>query len=278
MFPAMSEATLKAFSAAIVKILRALVRLSLRSGVSYNTFAELTKWIYVDVAMNEFGIEGRKQSVSRVATLTGLSRKDVVRVQESAPPSDGIIEDQYNRAARVITGWMRERDFLDARGKPRSLPLEGEGATFESLVKRFSGDIPPRAIFDELLRVGAIRQLKDGRVRLVTGGYVPQLSEVDKIHILGSDVSHLIATIGHNLRPGQEQPFFQRKVAYNNLPDEALPKLRNLSAKKSQALLEELDRWLAKHDRDSATGVKGTGRNQAGVGIYYFEEPYKDEE
>jgi len=269
----MSEAILRAFSAAVVKVLRALVRLSLHYGISYKTFAELTKWVFVDVAVNEFGIEGRKQSISRVATLTGLSRKEVVRVQGSIPPADAIVEDRYNRAARVIAGWLRESDFLDAQGKPVALALEGEGATFETLVRRRSGDIPPRAIRDELLRVGAIHELEDGRVALVTHGYIPAQSEIDKLQILGSDVSHLIATINHNLQPDQAQPYFQRKVAYDNLPDEALPVLRELAADKSQELLEELDRWLAKHDRDTAPDAGGTGRNQAGIGIYYFEEP-----
>lgn len=268
----MSEAILRAFSAAIVKILRALARVSMRYGISYKTFAELAKWVFVDVAVNEFGIEGRKQSISRVATLTGLSRKEVVRVQSLIPPADVIVEDRYNRGARVIAGWLRDPDFLDAQGKPAALALEGKGATFAELVRRRSGDIPPRAIRDELLRVGAIHELEDGRVTLVMHGYVPAQSEIDKIQILGSDVSQLVATIDHNLQHAATQPFFQRKVAYNNLPDEVLPVLRELSAEKGQELLEELGHWLARHDRDIAPDTEGSGRNNAGIGIYYFQE------
>ena len=37
------------------------------------------------------------------------------------------------------------------------------------------------------------------------------------------------------------------------------------------------DRWLAEHDRDINSSVEGTGRNRAGLGIYYIEEPYEDE-
>jgi hypothetical protein len=72
--------------------------------------------------------------------------------------------------------------------------------------------------------------------------------------------------------------FFQRKVAYDNLPDEVLPVFRKHSAKRAQALLESLDRWLAQRDRDITPTVKGSGRNQAGIGIYYFEEPFSIEE
>jgi len=40
--------------------------------------------------------------------------------------------------------------------------------------------------------------------------------------------------------------------------------------------LETLDAWLSDHDRDSGSGVSGSGRNIAGLGIYYFEEPYEE--
>ena len=49
-------------------------------------------------------------------------------------------------------------------------------------------------------------------------------------------------------------------------------------ALRNQALLENLDRWLAQHDRDVTPSVKGPGRNTAGLGIYYFEEPYSEED
>jgi hypothetical protein len=158
------------------------------------------------------------------------------------------------------------------------LPVTGSGATFSALVKRFSGDMPARATMDELIRVGAVERLKDGRVRLITRSYVPQSSDADKLHILGTDVQYLISTIDHNLKPDTLGPLFQRKVAYDNLPDNVLPKFRKFSAKKAQALLENLDRWLAQRDRDVTPTVKGNGRNKAGLGIYYFEEPYSDED
>ncbi len=145
-------------------------------------------------------------------------------------------------------------------------------------MKRYSGDVPARAILDELLRVGAVKKMEDGRIKLLTRAYIPETSEADKIQILGTDATHLISTIDHNLQPTVSEPFFQRKVAYDNLPDEVLPTFRKLSAKKAQTLLERLDRWLAQRDRDVTPSAEGTGRNRAGLGIYYFEEPYSDKE
>jgi hypothetical protein len=242
--------------------------------VSYSTFADYAKWVYVDVASQEFGIEGRKQTTSRVSVITGLSRKEVMRVRKLPKPDDSASTERYNRAARVIAAWRRDRNFLDAKGRPAPLPMTGPRVSFSELVKRFSGDVPVRATLDELIRVGAVERLEDGRINLLTRSYIPASSDADKLHILGTDVTHLISTIDHNLKSDPTGPFFQRKVAYDNLPDEVLPVFRKLSAKRAQALLESLDRWLAQHDRDITPTVKGTGRNRAGIGIYYFEEPF----
>jgi hypothetical protein len=242
--------------------------------VSYNTFADFVKWVYVDVASKEFGIKGRKQSTSRVSVITGLSRKEVSRVRQLSRPYDRASTEKYNRAARVIAAWRRDKNFLDEDGNPALLSITGAGVSFGELVRRFSGDVPVRATLDELIRIGAVEHLEDDKIRLLAESYIPKNSDADKIHILGTDVSHLIATIDHNLQNNPIGPFFQRKVSYDNLPDEVLPHFRKHSSRKAQAFLESLDRWLAQHDRDVTPTVEGTGRNQAGIGIYYFEKPY----
>jgi len=272
----MKPNNLQALSAALIRMVRPLVRILLRNGVSYGTFSDLTKWMFVDVAKQEFGIKGRKQSISRVAVITGLSRKEVKRLLELPEPQKRADEETYNRAARVIAGWRRDRDFHDRQGKPSVLDIKGPGASFADLVKRFSGDLPVRAVLDELLRVGAVELIGDDRVRLLTRLYLPRDNEIMKYHILGTDVGYLIATIDHNMQAGNGAPFFQRKVSYNNLPDEALPKFRKLSEESAQALLEKLDSWLSKNDRDTNPAVEGTGRNVAGTAIYYFEEIFEE--
>ncbi len=268
----MSKTLVQALSAATLRILRPLVRVLLRNGISYGTFADLAKWVYVDVATREFGIPGRKQSVSRVAVITGLSRKEVSRVQDLPRPDDAAEEERYNRAARVIGGWLFDNSYQSGEGKPGDLPFEGE-TSFTALVKKYSGDVPARAILDELLRVGNVERLEDGKVRLMANAYIPHESEVDKLYILGADTSALISTIDHNLDPATERKYFQRKVRYDNLPDQALPEFQELTARKAQKLLEEFNLWLAKHDRDVNPSAEGTGRNVAGLGIYYFENP-----
>ena len=178
----------------------------------------------------------------------------------------------------MIAAWRRESDFQDSEGEPAALPLEGQPASFSELVKRFSGNVPPRAILDELIHVGAVERRKDGKIALLTRVYIPINIDAHKLNILGTDVRHLIATIDHNLNPDTIEPRFQRKVSFDNLPDDVLPKFRKLFNKRSQSLLESADQWLAQHDRDVNPAVKGTGRNRAGFGIFFFEESISEEE
>jgi len=269
---------IRALYAAILKLLRPLVQLSLKNGVSYKTFASLVKWAFYDVAKNEFIIEGRKQSISRVAVLTGFSRKEVKRLSETTPPANRSRDEQYNRGARVISGWRREKSYLDRHGRPKPIPISGGKGSFEKLVKRYSGDMPTRAVLDELSRIGAIEVDPKKRVRLVSDAFIPTVQEATKLKILGTDVELLISTIAYNIDPDTPQPFFQRKVYYDNLPQEVLADLRRMSGLSAQKLLDNLDRYFAINDRDVNPELKGTGRNVAGIGVYYFEKPFEEDE
>ena len=261
----------RALKLALAHLLRPLFRVLLRHAVSFGAFEEVAKRVYVQVALDDFGIPGKKPSISRASILSGLTRKEVQRLlSEPVEAAVGTAE-RYNRAARVLTAWARDADFLDASGAPRALDPDGE-LSFATLVRRHSGDMPARAVRDELVRVGAVQVREDGRMALLARAYVPQDSAVDKIGILGSDVADLVDTIDHNLQHGVTDPRFQRKVMYHSIPAADLPAFRKLSAVQAQALLEKLDRWLAEHDTDIPPEGSEQPRARIGVGIYYFEE------
>ena len=261
-----------ALQRALFKLLTPLARVLLRNGISFSEFAEIAKRAYVDVATKEFGIPGRSQTTSRIATLTGLTRKDVQRIKNSPQDDEkGLDTSKYNRAARVISAWISNEEFLDDAGQPTSLPLEGSPKSFSALVKEASGDITVRTILDELQHVGAITTLEDGRIKLLTRAYIPKGDDAEKISILGADVADLISSIDHNLTNDTEVAFFQRKVCYDNLPLEVIEELRQKIAAKGQAALESMNEDMSAADRDRNPHIKGHGRVRAGLGIYYFE-------
>jgi len=258
---------------AVTQVLRALFRVLLHHSMSYTAFEDLARRAYVEVAMKDFAIEGKKPSISRASILSGLTRKEVRRLLALPPAGDESADDgeRYNRAARVITGWVRDSEFLGTDGEPRALPIAGHRG-FAALVRRHSGDMPVRAVLDELLRVGAVHWKDEQHVVLRTRAYVPTAGVPEKLDILGQDVADLIATIDHNIRHGEADPRFQRKVMYAAIPETALPAFRRMGAAQGQALLERLDRWLQARDNDPDTDA-ATPRMRVGMGLYYFEEP-----
>ena len=263
----------QALQAAVARLLRPLVRLLLRHSVPFGAFEEIAKRAYVEAAMHDFALPNRKPTASRASVLTGLTRKDVQRLLDEdssrAGPADAT-DPRYNRAARVMTAWTRDPDFHDENGRPRALEATGDSG-FAELVRRYSGDMPSRAVLDELLRVGAVRENADGLLVPSARAYVPKAGQAEKFAILGADVASLIDTIDHNLQHGADDPRFQRKVLYHSIDVEDLPAFRKLSALHAQALLEKLDAWLA--ERDAAPSARADApRARVGLGIYYIEE------
>lgn len=258
---------------AVTRLLKPLARILLRHNVSFLTFSDLAKQVFIEVAEKAFPPQGRKQSVSRIAMLTGLSRKEVLRIKRLPHPSDNEAMAQQERSTRVISGWTRDPRFLDADGNPLPLHFDGREGSFCDLVRRYSGDIPPRAVLDELLRVGLAERQEDGCIRLVAQGYIPRTGTIEKLSILGVEASDLLNTIDHNIHAEGEPPYFQRKVCYYNFPSRHLPELRELMRRRSQDLLEEMNRWMAEHDEAS----KGDEVRRTGLSIYYFEGPPEDD-
>jgi len=234
-------------------------------------FAALVKSVFVDVACDEFDLPGKKQSVSRISVLTGINRKEVKRLLEL--PEHNHEVDNNNRAARVVSGWMRDSKFTSANGSPARLPLVAtdDQPGFETLVKTYSGDMPVRSILDELVRVGAAT-VDDGWVQLTSTGYVPSTSNDELLRLSAEGVSDLLKTVDYNLKGDQPVSRLQLSLAYDDVSADGVELFRQLSREKSLQLLTDLDQFLANQDRSVNSSIVGDGRYRTGLGIYYFEE------
>ena len=260
----MNEELVRQARRALRRLAYPLVRILLRYGVSFEEFERIAKRAYVDVAAREFSLTPRPSSKSRIALLTGLNRREVARVLDQATAAREVSATDLNRCARVVASWLRESRFHDASGKPALLPLEGEQASFTALVQRHGSDIPVMAVLRELKSSGAVTETEDGRVCLVTSGYIPTDSELDKLELLGSDVAALLDTINNNLvDPAHAR--FQRKVSFPRLSEQGVAILQQRVREKGQELLVQLDQELAEHDQPA--DQPGAF---AGLGMYVF--------
>lgn len=275
--PNMTDTKPNRLHQALFRILRPMARLLLRNGIPFSEFSELVKRAYVEAAFEDFADGRRKPTDSRAAVMTGLTRKEVRKQREILAGDSPVSErtSHANRASRVVSGWVHDDTFQAPDGQPAVLAFEGENS-FSELVRKYSGDMTPRAILDELQRVGVVAvEAESGLLVLKQRAYVPAGDSEEMLQIFGEDVSDLVDTIDYNLasRENGQQPLFQRTLTYNGIPPEVLDEWRERAAEQSQALLEELDSWLGPHDR-SVSGQEDDGESvRTGVSIFYFEEP-----
>lgn len=244
-----------------------------RSGISFGEFTQLGKVAYIKEIEKELIKENEKATTSRIAIITGLTRKEVATIRKQDTPKIEPAK-RRGRAVRVITAWMNDAKYRDSTGKPKLLKVSNNSAdvSFQSLVSQYSGDMPYRAMMNELIRTGSVELVDNNKVRLVRAAYIPTNQDDDeKYSILGEDVPLLISAIKHNTINTDESPYFQRKVCYNNIPRKHIAEFQALANHENQALLERLNNWLAEHDEnDNHFGSNNTVK--VGVGVYYFEE------
>jgi hypothetical protein len=270
----MPESVRHGLLAAYRKLLEPLVRVLIRNGVSHGEVNELLKAVFVDVADRDFALPARKTSQSRVAILTGLSRKEVAR--QKAILDEGSELDQgsnLNRVIRVLEGWHTDAEFTGPYGLPIEVPFESQtGPNFCELVRRYSGDMVPRAMLDELVRVGAVDLLTTGMLRVVTRAYIPETLHPDALERFGDVIHNFIRTLEYNMlkaAPGAGR--FERIVfADDGLPIEQMPEFDRALREKGQQLLVELDNWLVAQEEARATKDRSGERIKTGVGIYHF--------
>lgn len=261
------------FMRKIIRVtMRPFIRLLLRYGVGYGDFAQITKELFVEVADTDFRIPNRRQTTSRISVLTGIPRREIKKIQEHTTSSRNE-HFPFNHAARVITNWLHDDEFMAAGERAAPLQTKTEGAgTFNALVRKYGNNTPSRAILDELVRVGAVELDKDGVARLVSEGYVPTKDSVELLSMAMQSVADHITTIDFNDLNKPDTSRLQLTVNYDNVTDDGVEIFRQISQEKSREVLLYLNRFLATQDRDSNPGIEGSGRNRTGLGIFYFED------
>jgi hypothetical protein len=260
----------KPLISAVRRLLRPLVRLLIAKGVGLAALTELLKEAYVDVALNEFPVDGKKQTDSRVSLLTGVHRKDVKRLRErptekmAAPRSIGL-------GAQIVSRWLGSKTTTDKKGQPLPLPRKADSSgvpSFDSLVSGISKDMRPRALLDEWLRLGVAHIDDHGRVVLNKFAFVPEKGFEEKAFYFGRNIHDHLAATAHNLLE-EGNPKLERSVHYTGLSDESAAVLAQAAERTGMKALLEMNRLaleLSEKDKGRATSTR-----RINFGLYFFD-------
>ena len=249
-------------------LFRPVASILLKAGINWKELVEVCKATYVEVASEEFGIRGRPTNVSRVAILTGFSRREVRRLRDLLAQHEPAAFGRMNQATRVLSGWYSDDDFTGDDGQPRPLVESGSNPSFETLCSRYSGDVPATTMLKELRHVGAIETEEDGRLVAKTRYYMPVLTDPEQVLRSGSVLEDLGNSVAYNLHRGAGDPTrFERRASNTNIPESAVPEFRAFLEQEGQAFLERVDAWLTAHEDANAKNVV-----RLGLGAYWIED------
>lgn len=271
----MQDRAQKKISDALLILLRPLARILLQCGIGFREFAELAKIAFVDVASREYGIRGRPTNISRVAVMTGLTRKEVRRVRDSLVDGEPIAEVKTTPLAHVLRRWYTESEFTDSNSRPLPLVFDGDGPSFTKLVRLYGGDIPPGAMRTEFKRVGAVEETSDGKLVAKKRIARPEGLDDRVITCFLHAAYPLLSTISYNLSKEAGVDTWPQITAWSK-PIRKSDSLRLLRVSRDR--LEEVaasfdDLFVAYESLyDTDTSVGPDDATSIAVGLFYFEE------
>ncbi len=262
---------------ALTLMLKPLIRLLIAQGVTHAEFSETAKEVYVEVALREFEKLG-KVNKSRVAILTGLTRKEVKNVVDRALKST-TSQRTHSRPERVLTGWYSDPAFQGPYGIPLELPYEAQEEdepSFVSLVRNYSGDMAPRQMLNQLMEAGSVVEV-EGRYKAVSRYVMHAQLSPSLVDRLGSIGSRFFSTAAHNIDADRDAGVgtrFDRMVfADDGCTDDVIEEFEGYLKLKGQAFLEEIDVWFSSRKDENKPGDK---RRETGVYMLHFVEDIED--
>ncbi|MDE2260822.1 MAG: hypothetical protein KGK17_10925 [Betaproteobacteria bacterium] len=250
-------------------VMQPLVLWLLRSGVRHPEFSVAIKQTFLEQAASELERLGGKQTDSAISMLSGLHRKDVrammIALARQEKKGTQITRESLGRPtlpSQVMTRWLTS-------GWPDELPMTGDSDSFEALSRQVSSDVHPRAVLNELVRLGMAVQ-EHGAVRLCRSAFVPdqQMTEAGNL-LAGSTADHLAAGV-HNLSGPGTRKFLEQSVFADGLNAESIQQLEHLaSALWMQVLNALVHAAVPLSEKDEPAG----GDQRIRVGMFCYSEP-----
>jgi hypothetical protein len=254
--------------AAVLHLFKPLARLLLRHGVAYPAFASALKQVFVEAAMDELARAGKKQTDSAVSLLSGVHRRDVRTLGRVAMVRALGDEEPMNMASQVVARWLSDLDCLDDQGQPRPLPRAGDAPSFDALVAAISSDVRPRAVLDELVRLGLAEEA-DGQVRLLSPGFVPRQGFAEMASLMQHNLHDHIAAASLNL--DAEHNYLEQAVFVDQLSAASVHEVHRASARAwRQAFKVVMKEAQARYDHDQAHASAEERRHRVRFGSYFF--------
>jgi hypothetical protein len=259
----------QALLGALSHLLQPFAELCLAKGVTIQAVEELVRRAFVQAARQACQGARPDRLTSRISTMTGLTRREVGRLESEAAPA---LPATRSLSSELLTHWFSEPGYTDPQGRPLELDRLGEAPSFEALAATVTRDVHPRSLLEEMLRLGLVSLEAAGeRVRLLEGAFVPRNDWPQMVGFLGANVGdHLRAAVSNVLGNGSEH--FEQALLADELSEQSLQQARQLISEQWRELMTRLGPPLqVLMDEDQTAGR--AQNQQLRIGLYSWSQP-----
>jgi len=269
----------QALAIALSRLLRPLIRIMLREGLTYPEFALISRAAFVNCAAKDFAVGGSDRSSKSIETLTGIPESDInsLLAHEFVAKADAPVEP--NNFARVLHGWHNDRDYVGPYGFPIDLPFHGPSPSLTALVARHTPGIAADVILRELMRISAVREVGNNIWQPTVQEYLDPTLSPENIRRMGKLVESLLSTLESNTSGDKNRnDLFERTM----IVDAPLSKSQLLAFQAylkvvGGQFLQRVDTYAAVDLQEKMGLAPGEVASiQAGLQCFLFVEPVDD--
>src|SRR6267154_1582265 len=246
--------------AAFRHLLKPLVRLAIKNGVSVREFSQAIKGTYVDVAKKQITAAGDKATREAIAVMLNVDTNDIADIL-AAPASANFQyeDDQSSPVSRVLAGWFTDSRSSGPYGVLVDVPFETSGeatrgspVTFTELALKYCPGTPAKELLDESIRTGCVVSVGSGFYRATKRSYIPDPLSALSIAHFAHVVHNVSETCERNLRVESlgGKGLFERAIFTDNRISRLdLQAFDKYVRERGQVFADDIDIWLASREQ-----------------------------
>ncbi len=277
----MTQSVKENLLAAYRYLLKPLVRLAVKNAVAFPEFSDVLKQAFVDVAARQFQAAGKDptvEGISLIANIDTTQVRDILR--SNAGAGFALQAQESNPLPTALAAWHTDINYTGPYGVLRDLEFarsstERAGASFSELVATYCPGVSPRALLDELIRTGCVRDVGNGFYRAVKRLYVPDPLSTESVLWFARVVHNVCETLEVNFRAESAggNGLVERTVyTVHGITKKDLKEFDKFVRARGQIFADDIDNWLSDRDKEGCEdGIK------TGVGIYHYIVNEEDE-
>ena len=257
----------------VLRVMRPLARLLLQHGVTYPALSTALKRVFLEAARAELAGRAMPATDSAVTLLSGVHRRDVRTLSRGAttlregPAAEAA---PVGLVGQVVARWLSDTTFTDIDGAPKRLPRSGPPPTFDGLVASVSRDVRPRALLDEMLRLGVLSEHDDG-VALVAAGFAPRKGLAETASLVAENLHDHAAAAAANLQG--DSNFLEQALYVDQITPASARALHDTAVLAwKQAFRTVMQQAQTRFDADATEAAPAERNQRARFGVFFFSD------